>query len=1054
MVLIGRAYVKMGRTTSLSNNIYLDIARGHVVYITGKRGSGKCLLGDTLITLDDGRQVPIKDLEYTDGDILALNDKLKVISTKREGFYKRKVSRILEIELRSGKKIKLTPEHPLLTISGWKEAQELPISERIATPKKSESHILQETEKEQFADFVIENYAQSKIECYPYVTQMQSITKEQVFEIIDSSDIFWDQIIAIEERTGEFEVYDITVPELHNFVANDIIVHNSYTMGAIAEGVMDLPDDVRKNLSMIMFDTMGVYWTMKYPNQKDEDLLEQWGMKGRGMDVKIYTPFGFFQKYRDDGIPTDYPFSIKASDLTSQDWILSFELKESNPVAVVIEKTIGDFIELEKKNYDINDLIDYIKNDNSFSLDIKNEAINRFRTAERWGLFSDEGMNLMDLVKPGEITVMDLSPYVAAEGGWGVKALVIGLIGMRVFSQRMLARKAEELESINVGYSYFQVEEEVGKKESLPIVWLVVDECLPKDSIVITSKNHTPIGDIYERFMNGEKFQVLGYDTMNGSYGHYDVTKVWKKPASHIISLQTETGRILKCTPEHKIFSKSGFLEAINCEEVAIPLIQHYSEKSELIKARLLGHIFGDGWVSAKTKSVGFTGKGNKKDLEHIKKDLQTLGFSSSNIHTRVTHSQITANSGKVVYVNGLTQSIHASTRAYNYFSKLDTPIGEKVLAKYSVPKWLIEATNAEKKEFLAALMGSDGVAPSPCKKVPSDFNPIRISFNKIEELEESAIQFANDLKQLFEDLGVKVSKISREEGNLRKDGKKTFKIVLTLAKNTENTIRFLEQIGYRYCLKKEIIANQWICYFNARKNVILSREKQKQKALELKKQGLGKIRIARQIGVKVFEAREWIYTKSKVGVPKTFPSFQEWVSKRQNGNILFEKIESKTELEPEELYDISVDKVHNFVANGCIVHNCHEFLPKEGKTAATDALVIIMREGRQPGVSLIMATQQPGKIHTDVMSQSDIVISHRLTAKPDVDALSTMSQSYMTKSLPRMLDELPRVKGCALILDDSSERFYEMQVRPRLTWHGGAAPTAIKYKRKLELGL
>src|SRR3989338_2989491 len=175
MVLIGRAYVKMGRTTSLSNNIYLDIARGHVVYITGKRGSGKCLLVDTLITLDDGRQVPIKYLEYTDGDILALNDKLKVISTKREGFYKRKVSRILEIELRSGKKIKLTPEHPLLTISGWKEAQELPISERIATPKKSESHILQETEKEQFADFVIENYAQSKIECYPYVTQMQII---------------------------------------------------------------------------------------------------------------------------------------------------------------------------------------------------------------------------------------------------------------------------------------------------------------------------------------------------------------------------------------------------------------------------------------------------------------------------------------------------------------------------------------------------------------------------------------------------------------------------------------------------------------------------------------------------------------------------------------------------------------------------------------------------------------------------------------------------------------------------------------------------------------
>ena len=52
-----------------------------------------------------------------------------------------------------------------------------------------------------------------------------------------------------------------------------------------------------------------------------------------------------------------------------------------------------------------------------------------------------------------------------------------------------------------------------------------------------------------------------------------------------------------------------------------------------------------------------------------------------------------------------------------------------------------------------------------------------------------------------------------------------------------------------------------------------------------------------------------------------------------------------------------------------------HELLPKEGKTAATDALITILREGRQPGISLILASQQPGKIHTDVMTQSDIVI-------------------------------------------------------------------------------
>ncbi len=40
------------------------------------------------------------------------------------------------------------------------------------------------------------------------------------------SDIFWDTIVSIEAR-GEKNVYDLSVPELHNFVANDIVVHNT-----------------------------------------------------------------------------------------------------------------------------------------------------------------------------------------------------------------------------------------------------------------------------------------------------------------------------------------------------------------------------------------------------------------------------------------------------------------------------------------------------------------------------------------------------------------------------------------------------------------------------------------------------------------------------------------------------------------------------------------------------------------------------------------------------------------------------------------------------------
>ena len=47
-------------------------------------------------------------------------------------------------------------------------------------------------------------------------------------------------------------------------------------------------------------------------------------------------------------------------------------------------------------------------------------------------------------------------------------------------------------------------------------------------------------------------------------------------------------------------------------------------------------------------------------------------------------------------------------------------------------------------------------------------------------------------------------------------------------------------------------------------------------------------------------------------------------------------------------------------------------------------------------------------------------------------------------------MDELPRLKGSAIILDDNSERIYPMRMRPRFTWHGGEAPSALYEKKDL----
>jgi replicative DNA helicase len=44
-------------------------------------------------------------------------------------------------------------------------------------------------------------------------------------------DVYWDEITSI-ELDGETEVYDLTIEGLHNFVANDIVAHNSIEQDA------------------------------------------------------------------------------------------------------------------------------------------------------------------------------------------------------------------------------------------------------------------------------------------------------------------------------------------------------------------------------------------------------------------------------------------------------------------------------------------------------------------------------------------------------------------------------------------------------------------------------------------------------------------------------------------------------------------------------------------------------------------------------------------------------------------------------------------------------
>lgn len=147
------------------------------------RESG-CLSGDSLVTLaDTGLQVPIKELVgKSDFAVWGLNENtMKLERAIVSNAFSTGIKPVFTLTTRLGREIRATGNHKFLTINGWKRLDELNLQQQLIA--------------------------------------------------LANSDIYWDELISI-ELDGEEEVFDLTVDKLHNFIANNIIVHNSIEQDA------------------------------------------------------------------------------------------------------------------------------------------------------------------------------------------------------------------------------------------------------------------------------------------------------------------------------------------------------------------------------------------------------------------------------------------------------------------------------------------------------------------------------------------------------------------------------------------------------------------------------------------------------------------------------------------------------------------------------------------------------------------------------------------------------------------------------------------------------
>lgn len=103
--------------------------------------------------------------------------------------------------------------------AGYAHVGALVKTERVATYKTSRTSVLRG-----------QSMSRSRL------SRLATLAADDELLRLAQSDIYWDRIASI-EPIGDHQVYDLSMAETHNFVANDIIVHNSWVSEHISAAI-------------------------------------------------------------------------------------------------------------------------------------------------------------------------------------------------------------------------------------------------------------------------------------------------------------------------------------------------------------------------------------------------------------------------------------------------------------------------------------------------------------------------------------------------------------------------------------------------------------------------------------------------------------------------------------------------------------------------------------------------------------------------------------------------------------------------------------------------
>jgi uncharacterized protein len=131
------------------------------------------------------------------------------------------------------------------------------------------------------------------------------------------------------------------------------------------------------------------------------------------------------------------------------------------------------------------------------------------------------------------------------------------------------------------------------------------------------------------------------------------------------------------------------------------------------------------------------------------------------------------------------------------------------------------------------------------------------------------------------------------------------------------------------------------------------------------------------------------------------------------------------------------------------LIDEAHVVAGQGQASPARAALIEYVKRGRDAGLSLVLATQQPSAVDDRILSQVNLSFNHRLTFQSDVAAaisrIPTKTISQMRSGGATLGDFGDMLRyldaGDCFVGDHATSRAVLIKVRPRVTAHGGYSP-------------